>query len=82
MDYGNMPGDSFSYAKDAIRGKWFQWILLAISTIMFPHIMGYAVHVYNGVKPALEIGDLAEMFIDGIKLLIIGIIYPVLVFMS
>jgi len=28
MDYGNMLGESFSYAKDAVWGKWFQWILL------------------------------------------------------
>ena len=40
MDYGNMLGDSFSYAKDAVWGKWVQWILLVISTIIFPVIMG------------------------------------------
>jgi len=60
MDYGNMLGDSFSYAKDAVWGKWVQWILLAISTIIFPLIMGYVVRIYSGVKPAPEPGNWVE----------------------
>jgi hypothetical protein len=80
MDYGNMLGDSFSYAKDAVWGKWVQWILLVISTIIFPLIMGYLVRVYSGVKPAPEVGDWVGMFIDGLKLLIIGIIYYIPLF--
>jgi len=80
MDYGNMLGDSFSYAKDAVWGKWFQWILLVISTIIFPLIMGYMVRIYSGVKPAPEMGNWVGTFIDGIKLLIIGIIYAIPVF--
>ncbi|WP_332449926.1 DUF4013 domain-containing protein [Methanoculleus sp.] len=80
MDYGNMLSDSFSYAKDAVWGKWFQWILLVISTIIFPLIMGYMVRIYSGVKPAPETDNWVGMFIDGIKLLIIGIIYAIPVF--
>lgn len=80
MDFGNMLGDSFSYAKDAVWGKWFQWILLVISTIIFPLIMGYMVRIYSGVKPAPETDNWVGMFIDGIKLLIIGIIYAIPVF--
>ncbi len=80
MDYGNMLSDSFGYAKDAVWGKWVQWILLAISTIIFPLIMGYMVRIYSGVKPAPEAGNWVSMFIDGIKLLIIGIIYSIPVF--
>jgi hypothetical protein len=34
MDYGNMVGDSFAYAKDAVFGKWMQWLLLVIGTII------------------------------------------------
>jgi len=80
MDYGNMLGDSFSYAKDAVWGKWFQWILLVISTIIFPLIMGYVVRIYSGVKPAPEMGNWVGTFIDGIKLFIIGLIYAIPVF--
>lgn len=80
MDYGNMLGDSFSYAKDAVWGKWVQWILLVISTIIFPLILGYMVRVYSGVKPAPEMGNWVGTFIDGIKLLIISIIYSIPIF--
>jgi len=80
MDYGNMLGDSFSYAKDAVWGKWVQWILLVISTIIFPLIMGYMVRIYSGVKPAPEANNLVGMFIDGLKLFVIGIIYAIPVF--
>ena len=80
MDYGNMLGESFSYAKDAVWGKWVQWILLAISTIIFPLIMGYMVRIYSGVKPAPEADNWVGMFIDGLKLLVIGIIYAIPVF--
>ena len=80
MDYGNMLSDSFGYAKDAVWGKWVQWILLAISTIIFPLIMGYMVRIYSGVKPAPEPGNWVGMFIDGLKLFIIGIIYGIPIF--
>jgi hypothetical protein len=80
MDYGNMLGDSFSYAKDAVWGKWVQWILLVISTIIFPLIMGYMVRIYSGVKPAPEADNWVGMFIDGLKLLVIGLIYSIPIF--
>ncbi len=80
MDYGNMLSDSFGYAKDAVWGKWVQWILLVISTIIFPLIMGYAVRIYSGAKPAPELEGWLGLFIDGLKLLVIGFIYAIPVF--
>ena len=80
MDFGNMLSDSLSYAKDAVWGKWVQWILLAISTIIFPLIMGYMVRIYSGIKPAPEVGNWVETFIDGLKFLVIGIIYGIPMF--
>ena len=77
MDYGNMLSDSFSYAKGAVWGKWVEWILLAISTIIFPLIMGYMVRIYSGVKPAPEADNWVGMFIDGLKLWIIAIIFAI-----
>jgi hypothetical protein len=75
-----MLGDSFSYAKDAVWGKWGKWVLLVISTIIFPLIMGYMVRIYSGVRPAPEADNWVGMFIDGLKLLIIGLIYAIPVF--
>ena len=80
MDYGKMLSDSFSYAKDAVWGKWVQWILLVISTIIFPLIMGYTVRIYSGAKPVPDVGNWVRTFIDGLNLFIIGIIYSIPVF--
>jgi len=81
MDIGRVLNDSFVYAKDAVWGKWTRWILLIIASIIFPLIMGYELEVYRGKKPAPEPANWGKLFIDGIKLLIIQIIYliPVLI---
>jgi hypothetical protein len=81
MDIGRVLNDSFEYAKDAVWGKWARWILLIIASIIFPLIMGYELEVYRGKKPAPEPANWGKLFIDGIKLLIIQIIYliPVLI---
>jgi hypothetical protein len=81
MDIGKALNDSLEYAKDAVWGKWVRWLLLIISTIIFPLILGYELEVYRGKKPAPEPADWGKLFIDGIKLFIIQLIYaiPVLI---
>ncbi len=81
MDYGNMISESIDYAKEAIWGKWGKWILLVISTIIFPLIMGYIVRIFAGEKPAPELEQWGKLFIDGLKLFIIRIIYAIPVFL-
>jgi len=73
MDFGNMLGDSFAYAKEAVMDKWIKWILLAIPFMT----MGYSLQVYKGTKPAPEVNDWVANFIDGIKLFIVGLIYAI-----
>jgi hypothetical protein len=73
MDYGNMIGDSFEYAKEALMEKWVKWILLAIPFMT----LGYSVQVYKGIKPAPEVNDWVANFINGIKLFIVGFIYAI-----
>jgi hypothetical protein len=80
MDYGSMLGNSFEYAKDAVMGKWMKWIFLGIATIIFPLIMGYIMEIYRGKSPAPEFEDWVKLFIDGIKLFIVQIIYGIPVF--
>ena len=75
MDFGKIVGDSFDYAKEGLEGKWNKWLLLLISCIIFPLIMGYMMRIYRGATPSPEPDDWGTMFIDGIKLLIVGIIY-------
>ncbi len=72
-----MLGDSIEYAKDAVWGKWVRWILLVISTIIFPLILGYMMEVYRGKKPAPDLEHWGKLFIDGLKLLVAGLIYAI-----
>jgi hypothetical protein len=78
MDYGSILGDAFGYAKDAVVGKWMQWLLLFIATILLCiPLMGYTVRVFRGDKPAPEVTDWVALIIDGIKYLVISIIYAI-----
>jgi hypothetical protein len=78
MDYGSMVGESFEYAKEAVIGKWNQWIMLIIATIILGiPLAGYSLKVLRGDKPAPEVSDWGTLFIDGIKLIIIMLIYMI-----
>ena len=54
MDIGKTLNDSLEYAKDAVWGKWVRWLLLIISSIIFPLMLGYELEMYRGKKPAPE----------------------------
>jgi hypothetical protein len=77
MEIGEMFGNSFEYTKEGLMGKWVKWILLVVCTIIFPLMGGYVVRIYKGTTPAPELEDWVGLFVDGIKLLIIGIIYAI-----
>lgn len=81
MEYGSMLSDATGYAKDAIWGKWARWLLLIVSMIIFPLILGYTMEVYRGKKPAPELEHWGRLFVDGVKLLVASLIYaiPVLI---
>jgi hypothetical protein len=71
MDFGNMLSDSFEYTKEALMEKWVKWILLIIPFMT----QGYEIQIFKGLKPAPEINDWVANFINGIKLVIVGLIY-------
>jgi len=78
MDFGNMVGESFGYAKEGLVGKWMKWVLLLIATILLTlPLMGYALRILRGEKPAPEVENWGTLFIDGIKYLIVGLIYAI-----
>jgi hypothetical protein len=78
MDYGNMVSDSFAYAKDAIVGKWMQWLLLVIATVLLClPLLGYTLKVLRGEKPAPEVTGWGTLFIDGIKYVIVSLIWAI-----
>ena len=78
MDYGSMVGESFEYAKESVVGKWNKWLMLIIATILLGiPLMGYAMKVLRGEKPAPEVDEWGTLFIDGIKAWIVSLIYAI-----
>jgi hypothetical protein len=77
MDFGQMLTESYEYTKEALWGKWEKWILLIISAIIFPLLMGYTMEVMRGKKPAPPLENWGKLFIDGLKLFILEIIYAI-----
>lgn len=77
MDYIRLLSDSFDYTKEALWGRWVRWLLLLVSVVIFPLIYGYSVRVMSGTKPAPEFEGWIRLFVDGIKLIVITIVYTI-----
>src|SRR5512136_355905 len=77
MDLGQILNESYEYTREALWGKWEKWILLVISAIIFPLLMGYSMEMLRGKKPAPPLENWGKLFIDGLKLLVTGIIYAI-----
>jgi hypothetical protein len=77
MNIGNLFVESYAYTREALWGRWRRWILLLISTIIFPLIYGYLVKIMQGRDPAPEPRGWGRLFIDGIVLWVIYQIYAI-----
>jgi hypothetical protein len=73
-----MLSDSFAYTKEAVIGKWMQWLLLVVATILLClPLLGYTLKVYRGEKPAPEVNDWGTLFVDGIKYVIVSLVWAI-----
>ena len=54
-----------------------RWILLVISTIIFPLMGGYQMEIFKGKKPAPEPEQWVHLFINGLKLFVAGLIWAI-----
>lgn len=77
MNVVQLISNSFDYTKDALWGRWTRWLLLLASTILFPFMYGYTVRVMSGTKPTPELKGWIGLFIDGIKLIAITVVYSI-----
>lgn len=80
MEFGKMLGDSYEYTRNGLVGNWGTWLLLFVSMIIFPLWGGFQWKIYKGDSrlPALE--GWVEMFVNGIKLFVVGIVYFIIPF--
>jgi hypothetical protein len=78
MEFEKILGDSFAYTKAAIAGKWMQWLLLVIATILLClPLLGYMLKIYRGEKPAPEVSGWGTLFVDGIKYAIVTLVWAI-----
>jgi hypothetical protein len=78
MDFSNMLGEAFAYTKEGVFGNMNRWLklILAILCLGLP-FSGYIMRIYRGATPAPEVDRWGTLFIDGLKLLIVGIVYAI-----
>jgi len=81
MDYGKILGEAFDYAQEGLVGKWMKWLLLLVATILLSlPLLGYSLKILRGEKPSPEVSDWGTLFIDGIKYVVILLIYCIPLF--
>ncbi len=54
------------------------WLRLIVFIIVFPLIYGYFVRIMRGDVPAPDLGGWGRLFIDGLKLLVVYLVYVAL----
>lgn len=81
MEYGKLLGDAWGYMRQGVLGNGSRWAKLMLGTILISlPLMGYLMRVYRGADPAPEMDEWGTLTIDGLKLLVVGIIYSIPIF--
>jgi Protein of unknown function (DUF4013) len=114
MDIGALLSDSFTYAQEALVGKWTRWAIFVLFALPFSliqfvfdpkkimtgttinwgaipwgqvaalaalgfilsfFISGYSVRIYRGIKPAPDFTGWTDLFIDGVKLAVVWLLW-------
>jgi hypothetical protein len=78
MDYTDIVRDALAYMKQGIfenKGRWLR-LILALIILAIP-MNGYVMRIYRGDNPAPDVDRWGRLFIDGLKLMIVGIIWSI-----
>lgn len=78
MEFGTLLDDAFTYTKEGIFGnldRWFR-LILAIICLGIP-MNGYVMRIYRGSETTPDVDQWGTLFIDGLKLMIVGFIYAI-----
>ena len=82
MDFAEMLSDAFSYAKEGVILNMNRWLKLILAMICLGlPFTGYLMRIYRGNAPAPEVDEWGTLFVDGLKLFIVGFVYvlPILI---
>jgi hypothetical protein len=78
MDFGQLLGDAFAYTRDGIFGNTNRWLKLVLAVICLGlPFNGYVMRIYRGTTVAPDVDEWGTLFIDGLKLLIVGLVYAI-----
>ena len=81
MDYLNVLEVALNYTKEGIFNNMNRWTKLMVAIICLGIPMnGYVMRIYRGTQPAPEVDQWGTLFVDGLKLMIVGIIYTIPIF--
>ncbi len=75
IHYERVLQDSFDYTSDALWGQWIRWFQLVVCVIIFPLLFGYFVRIMRGDTSPPELGEWGRLFVDGLKLLVVYLVY-------
>ncbi len=78
MDYGSYLDDALAYTRQGIIANVNRWaaLILALICLGIP-LNGYVMRIYRGENPAPEVDRWGTLFIDGLRLLVVGLIYAI-----
>jgi len=78
MEYGKLLDDALHYTKEGIFSNVNRWMKLIVAIICLGIPMnGYVMRIYRGTDTAPEVDQWGTLFVDGIKLIIVGLIYAI-----
>lgn len=60
IDFSRMLGDSFEYTREALWERWNRWVILIISIIIFPLILGYLMQILREGEACTGAAGLGE----------------------
>ena len=76
MDYGAMTDEALGYSKAGVFNRMDRWLKLILAAILIGiPLNGWILRIYRGENPAPEVDRWGTLFVDGFKLLVIGVIY-------
>jgi hypothetical protein len=81
MNFGTILDDALTYTRNGIFNNMNRWMNLIIAVLCLGLPMnGYVMRIYRDENPAPEIENWGTLFIDGLKLMLVGLIYAIPVF--